>query len=98
MLEFYEFNTFNICTALISTFIIYYLLCKFMNNSKESKDSKNNKKDNEMTNDFSIEYLILSVLLGFSISLIVSYIISGNDESLLTENYWDPINNEVSNE
>ena len=92
MLEFYEFNTFNICIVLISTFIIYYLLCKFM------KDSKNNLKDNESSNDFSIEYLIVSVLLGFLISLIVSYIISGNDESLLTENYWDPINNEVSNE
>lgn len=95
MLEFYEFNTFNICTVLISTFIIYYLLCKFI---KDSKDSKNNKENNETSNDFSIEYLIVSVLLGFSISLIVSYIISGNDESLLTENYWDPINNEVSNE
>ena len=95
MLEFYEFNTFNICIVLISAFIIYYLLCKFMN---DPKDTKNNKENNEVNNDFSIEYLIVSVLLGFSISLIVSYVISGNDESLLTENYWDPINNEVSNE
>ena len=78
MLEFYEFNTFNICIVLISTFIIYYTLCKIFQSDK--------KEDSE----FSLEYLLISIIFAVSISLLVSYIISGNDERVLTNSFWDP--------
>ena len=40
---------------------------------------------------FSIEFLFVSGLISICISLIISYIISGKDESILTNNYWDPV-------
>lgn len=44
MLEFYEFNTFNISVVLISTFIIYILLTNFY--SHQNNDKKDSKKNN----------------------------------------------------
>ena len=84
MLEFYEFNTFNICVVMISTFVIYYILTNvFLNKDKE---------ETENNSEFSIEYLIISVLSGVCISLGISYVMSGSDEALLTENYWENTN------
>jgi hypothetical protein len=80
MLEFYEFNTLNICVVLSSTFIIYYMLNTINNNSE---------KEN---NDFNLEYLIISVLVSICISFGVSYFITGKDETILTENYWENSN------
>lgn len=82
MFEFYEFNNTNICIVLILIFIIYYLLSKFINFDKKEKDSKN---------EFSIEYLIISIILSVIISMIIAYVMSSNDENILTDNYWDPI-------
>ena len=82
MLEFYEFNTLNIIVVLVSTFIIYYIMSNYLK-SNVSKDNK--------SNEFSLEYLIISVIIAVCISLIVAYIMSGGDESILTDNYWDPI-------
>ena len=78
MLEFYEFNTLNICIVLILIFIIYNILCKL------NTDSKNKKNIN-------IEYLIISIIISFIISLLISYYLTENDEKLLTDNYWDPL-------
>ena len=80
MLEFYEFNTLNIIVVLLSTFVIYYILCNYLS-------TKN--KENKESNQFSIEYLIFSVIAAVSISLIVSYILSANEETVLTSGYWD---------
>lgn len=78
MLEFYEFNTMNICIVLISIFIIYNLINRFTNTDKNNKN-------------LNIDNLIISTVLAFMLSLIFSYFITENDEKLLSENYWDPI-------
>jgi len=83
MLEFYEFNTLNIIVVLVSTFIIYYIMSNYLGN--KSKEKKN--KDSQ----FSLEYLIISVIIAVCISLIVAYVMSSGDESVLTDNFWDPI-------
>jgi len=81
MLEFYEFNTLNIVVVLVSTFIIYYIMSNYLGNKhKKSKETQ-----------FSLEYLIIAVIIAVCISLIVAYVMSSNDESVLTDNYWDPI-------
>ena len=36
-----------------------------------------------------IEYLLISLVLSVGISLGISYIMSGSDEALLTDNYWE---------
>jgi len=81
MLEFYEFNTLNICVVLSSTLIIYYMLNTINNNNSEKEN-----------NDFNLEYLIISVLVSICISFGVSYFITGKDETILTENYWENSN------
>ena len=81
MLEFYEFNTLNIIVVLVSTFIIYYIMSNYLGN----KDKKNK------SSQFSLEYLIISVIIAVCISLIVAYVMSSGDESVLTDNFWDPI-------
>ena len=86
MLEFYEFNTLNIIIVLVSTFIIYYIMSNYLG-SKNEKDK--NKKSKETA--FSLEYLIISVIISICISLIVAYVMSSGDESVLMDNYWDPI-------
>jgi multisubunit Na+/H+ antiporter MnhB subunit len=83
MLEFYEFNTLNIIVVLVSTFIIYYIMSNYLVN--KSKDKKNK------SSQFSLEYLIISVIIAVCISLIVAYVMSSGDESVLTDNFWDPI-------
>ena len=83
MLEFYEFNTFNICVVMISTFVLYYIL------SNTLGKSGNSDKENE---EFNIEYLIISILISICISLGISYVMSGSDEALLTDNYWENTN------
>ena len=85
MLEFYEFNTLNIIVVLVSTFIIYYIMSNYLGNSNSSKDTKNK------SSQFSLEYLIISVIIAVCISLIVAYVMSSGDESVLTDNFWDPI-------
>lgn len=87
MLEFYEFNTLNISIVLISTFIIYYILSNWFSNKKQNKDG-----ENELESKFSFEFLIIAALISICISLIISYIMAGKDESILTDNYWDPMN------
>lgn len=89
MLEFYEFNTLNISIVLIGTFIIYYILSNYFNFSNETEENKTGKSE------FSFEYLIISVVISIGISLIVSYVMSSKDESILTDNFWDPIVNET---
>ena len=84
MLEFYEFNTVNIIVVLVSTFIIYYIMSNYFT-GKSEKDKKNK------SSQFSLEYLIISVIIAVCISLIVAYIMSSGDESVLTDNFWDPI-------
>ena len=84
MLEFYEFNTLNIIVVLLSTFIIYYIMSNYLTN-KSDKDKKNKGSQ------FSLEYLIISVIIAVCISLIVAYVMSSGDESVLTDNFWDPI-------
>jgi len=84
MLEFYEFNTLNIIVVLVSTFIIYYIMSNYLTN-KSDKDKKNKGSQ------FSLEYLIISVIIAVCISLIVAYVMSSGDESVLTDNFWDPI-------
>lgn len=86
MLEFYEFNTFNICVVMISTFVLYYILSNTLGKSGNSDKSD---KENE---EFNIEYLIISILISICISLGISYIMSGSDEALLTDNYWENTN------
>lgn len=83
MLEFYEFNTVNIIVVLVSTFIIYYIMSNYLGNNDSDKKTKGTQ--------FSLEYLIISVIIAVSISLIIAYIMSSSDESVLTDNYWDPI-------
>lgn len=84
MLEFYEFNTLNIIVVLVSTFIIYYIMSNYLTN-KSDKDKKSKETQ------FSLEYLIISVIIAVCISLIVAYAMSSGDESVLTDNFWDPI-------
>jgi hypothetical protein len=79
MFEFYEFNTFNICVVLISTFVIYYILSNILRETNKEKEN----------NEFSIEYLMISVLISIGISLGVSYIMTSKDEALLNDNYWE---------
>ena len=90
MLEFYEFNTLNISIVLIGTFIIYYILSNYFNFSSKTEENKKGKSE------FSFEYLIISVVISIGISLIVSYVMSSNEESILTDNFWDPVVNETS--
>ena len=78
-MNFYDFNTLNVCVVLISTFIIYNILLKLL------------KKEDSKDNSFSLEYLIISILLSVGISILIAYILSSKDESILTDNYWDPI-------
>ena len=78
MFEFYEFNTMNSSIVLISTFIIYNMMGKINNDDKKSKDD-----------DFNLEYLVISIMLSFIISLIIAYIITAQDEQLLTNSYWE---------
>ena len=88
MFEFYEFNTVNICIVLGSTFIIYYILTNYLNfeNTKDTKDNKDTS-----SSQFSLEYLIISILISVIISMIISYFITAKDESIMTDNFWDPI-------
>lgn len=81
MLEFYEFNTTNICITLFSIFIIYNILLKLNENEI--------KKENKL----NIEYLIFAVLLGIIISLICAYFLTEKDEKILTDGFWDPMPN-----
>jgi len=78
MFEFYEFNTMNSSIVLISTFIIYNMMGKINNDDKKSKED-----------DFNLEYLVISIMLSFIISLIIAYIITAQDEQLLTNSYWE---------
>jgi len=96
MLEFYEFNTLNITIVLISTFIIYYILSKWFSNNKKDESGKDENGKDESGKDvteskFSIEFLFMSGLISICISLLISYIIAGKDERILTDNYWDPV-------
>lgn len=75
MFIFYEFNTMNMMAVLLSTFISYYFLVK---------DDKKKEKES-----VQLDKLITSVLIGLIISLVYAYVISGQEESLLTDNYWD---------
>jgi uncharacterized protein (UPF0333 family) len=50
-----------------------------------------NKDKKSKETQFSLEYLIISVIIAVCISLIIAYVMSSGDESLLTDNYWDPI-------
>jgi hypothetical protein len=84
MLEFYEFNTINICISLISIFIIYNLLIKVNKNENENKNE-----------NFNIEYLIVAAVFGILISLIIAYFLTEKDEKLLTDNFWDPVTDVV---
>lgn len=86
MLEFYEFNTLNIIVVLVSTFIIYYIISNYLGNKNEKDKDKKSKET-----QFSLEYLIISVIIAVCISLIVAYVMSSGDESVLTDNFWDPI-------
>tara|TARA_E500000178_G_scaffold279695_1_gene279564 strand:- start:10099 stop:10320 length:222 start_codon:yes stop_codon:yes gene_type:complete len=70
---------------LISTFIIYYILSNYYTSNIEDVDKKNK---------FSLEYLVIAVLIGIIINLIISYIISTKDENILTDNYWDKLPDE----
>ena len=79
-------NTLNISIVLISTFIIYNILCKLFN---KKSDDDNDKKNIE--SKFNFEYLLVSGIISICISLIISYIMAGRDESILTDNYWDPV-------
>lgn len=85
MLEFYEFNTFNVCIVLVSIFVIYFLLSKFFKNKTEDDNT-------EESTTFSLEYLIIAVILSICISLGISYLMSSKDEALLTDNYWENTN------
>ena len=78
MLEFYEFNNINICIVLISTFIIYTVLCNFLQKSKKDE------------NKFNLQYIIISIIFAIIISFIVSYILTGHEEQLLITPYWEP--------
>jgi hypothetical protein len=80
MLEFYDFNTLNVCIVLISSFVIYNILLSLVKKDKDSED-----------NSFSLEYLIISILVSIGISILIAYVLSSKDESILTDNYWDPI-------
>lgn len=85
MLEFYEFNTINIVIVFSSTFVIYNILHKLLNNNINNDDNKNESK-------FNFEYLLIAGIVSISISLIISYILAEKSESILTGNYWDPVN------
>ena len=85
MFEFYEFNTFNVCIVLVLIFVIYYLLLKFF----KTKPEHDNKEE---STTFSLEYLIISVILSICTSLGISYLMSSKDEALLTDNYWENTN------
>ena len=80
MLEFYEFNSINICVLFISIFIIYTILEKFEINKKKNKD------------EINIENLLISCGLSIIISIGFAYFYTGSDEKLLDDNYWDALN------
>lgn len=83
MLEFYEFNSINICILFISIFIIYTILEKFKINKKKNKD------------EINIENLLISCGLSIVISLGFAYFYTGSDEKLLDDNYWDALNESI---
>ena len=80
MLEFYEFNTINICIVLVSIFIIYNILCR-INNTENEHENKN----------LNIESLFIAGISGLIISLLCAYFLTEKDEKLLTGNFWDII-------
>tara|TARA_Y100000389_G_C16971352_1_gene275827 strand:- start:23 stop:307 length:285 start_codon:yes stop_codon:yes gene_type:complete len=86
MFEFYEFNTINIVIVFSSTFVIYNILHKLLNNNIDNDD------DNKNESKFNFEYLLIAGIVSISISLIISYILAEKYESILTGNYWDPVN------
>ena len=59
-----------------------YSICETLNIVKDKKNK---------SSQFSLEYLIISVIIAVCISLIVAYVMSSGDESVLTDNFWDPI-------
>ena len=77
MFEFYEFNSINIFIVLSSTFIIYNILCK--------KDKEKEDKENVL----NINKLITSGILSILLSFLISYILAMKKEEILTDNYWD---------
>ena len=94
MLEFYEFNTLNIIVVLVSTFVIYYILSNYLtSNGSDGSNGSDDQKSKETK--FSLAYLIISVLVSICISLIVAYIMSSGEESVLTDNFWDPIKEQL---
>ena len=60
-------------------------MSNYFRGNNENKDKKSNN------NQFSLEYLIISVIIAVCISLVVAYVMSSADESVLTDNFWDPI-------
>lgn len=90
MFEFYEFSTLNMVIVFFSTFVIYNILHKLL-----YKKPENDKKDLE--SKFNFEYLLVSGIISICISLIVSYILAEKSESILTDNFWDPVNETSSN-
>ena len=79
MFVFYEFNTQNMIIILISTFILYFIFEK----TKKDKENKSIK----------IDKLIISIIIGFLISLLFSYIKTGEEEKLLTDNSFNAVIN-----
>ena len=79
MFEFYEFNSINIFIVLSSTFIIYNLLCK--------KNKKNKEKEKE--NVLDINKLITAGIVSILFSFLILYILAMKKEEILTDNYWD---------
>ena len=79
MFIFYEFNTINMMTVLISTLILYYYF--------SINDNKNKKNDS-----VQIDKLLLSIFIALLISIGIAYVMSGQEEMLLTDNYWDSNN------
>ena len=90
MLEFYEFNTFNICVVLISTFVIYYLLCNFFKDKNGSENENRNENGNRDGNELNFEYLLISVLIAICISIgFFIFLCRRVMKAILTENFWD---------
>lgn len=79
MFEFYEFNTINICVVFVSILLIYTILIKCNKDSEEKEDK----------NKFYVEYLIIASIIGFIISLIIAYYLTGKEEELLKYGFWE---------
>jgi len=54
-------------------------------------NEKNGYDKKSRSSQLSLEYLLISVIIAVCISLIVAYVMSSGDESVLTDNFWDPI-------